>query len=53
MLAEHMAPLAVAPAPPGFDWATFWAGVGGFVTHFQVPFTIIGIFIGASVLRVV
>ena len=53
MLAEHMAPLAVAPAPPGFDWATFWAGVGGFVAHFQVPFTIIGIFIGASVLRVV
>ena len=53
MLAEHMVPLAVAPAAPGFDWAAFWAGVGGFVAHFQVPFTIIGIFIGATVLRVV
>lgn len=53
MLAEHMVPLAVAPAAPGFDWAIFWAGVGGFVAHFQVPFTIIGIFIGATVLRVV
>ena len=53
MLAEHMVPLAPAPAAPGFDWAAFWAGVGGFVAHFQVPFTIIGIFIGATVLRVV
>jgi small conductance mechanosensitive channel len=34
-----------------FDWATFWAGIGSFLTTYEAPFRIIGVIIGAVILR--
>lgn len=33
------------------DWQAFWAGVGGFLDKWQVPFTVVAIVIGAFIVR--
>lgn len=35
----------------GFDWAGFWATIGNFLTTYPAPFRIVGVIVGAVVLR--